>query len=449
MNAEKITPFDYIWCLAKMIWSNRRMVQKWLTFQCLDSQFCQRSFNPSIAIVPFISLSIDLRSLVLFTVLSFFVNGVFLVLIFGIRQQVFLKWLAYGCFSFAIGWVLFFMRFKFGINLITLPLANILILLMPISMVFSILNFLNQRYSKWYIFSILFFLSFTFLLLAWYMKDPLIPGVYSSIANGFFYLTVGIVLMRKMQPKPAIAWVIISLNGLNAFFLFLRAGILGMTWLFPLMVDPDLRLELLTDCLYFNIIFMNAQVLCFPILDFINAQHDLEVANRQLEELSNRDVLTGFLNRRTLNQRIQVEIDRFQRAGIPFSVILFDVDHFKQINDNFGHLVGDLVLEQLAQLVQQLLRSGDLVTRYGGEEFLVLLPMTNLAKALDVAERLRLSLSLLQFNHPDIPTSYRVTASFGVATFGAGMTTADALLKQADVALYQAKTQGRNRVCPM
>ena len=399
--------------------------------------------------MPFPALAIDLKSLVLFTVLSFFVNGMFLLLIFGIRQQIFLKWLAYGCFSFAIGWILFFLRFSYGINFITLPLANLLILFMPIAMIFSIFCFLEKRYSRGWSFGMLLLLTFTLVLLAWKMHDPLIPGIYSSIVNGFLYLAVGIVLMRTMQPKPAIAWVIISLNGLNALFLLLRALILSLTWFFPTLLSPALKLELLTDCLYFNVIFINAQVLCFPILDFINAQHELETANDQLEELSNRDALTGFFNRRTLNQRLQLEVDRFHQTQIPFSVILFDVDYFKTINDSLGHLIGDLVLEQLAQLVQQLLRSGDLVTRYGGEEFLVLLPMTNLPKAIDVAERLRLSLSLLQFDHPDIPPSFRVTASFGVATFGGAVLSANDLLKQADVALYQAKTQGRNRVCPM
>jgi diguanylate cyclase (GGDEF)-like protein len=218
-------------------------------------------------------------------------------------------------------------------------------------------------------------------------------------------------------------------------------------WLSPSFITDVVSTELLTVALYFNVICVDAQILCFPILDFMEAQKSLTTANQDLEVISNIDELTGLLNRRTLNVRLDIEISRYKTDNVPFSVILFDLDHFKNINDNFGHLTGDIVLKQIARLTKQLVRPSDLVMRYGGEEFIVLLLETDCSEALSIAERLCAGIAQCYFDHPDIPSLFHITASFGVAGLRTDQLSMGELLKRADIALYKAKTEGRNRVC--
>lgn len=152
------------------------------------------------------------------------------------------------------------------------------------------------------------------------------------------------------------------------------------------------------------------------------------------------DALTGLPNRLKLNEVLASELARYQRYKTPFSLALFDIDHFKQINDTYGHQQGDQVLQQVARVVRQLIRAVDTVGRWGGEEFLLVLPETPLAGAVTTVERLRQAVAAADYG----PVG-RVTASFGVAEVRAG-DDADKLLRRADTALYRAKNRGRNRV---
>jgi diguanylate cyclase (GGDEF)-like protein len=171
---------------------------------------------------------------------------------------------------------------------------------------------------------------------------------------------------------------------------------------------------------------------------------ELEEANRSLRELAERDMLTAMYNRRAFMERLDQEIGRGDRFPRPFSIVLFDVDHFKQFNDLYGHAAGDFVLQLIARLLEQQSRDMDVAARIGGEEFALLLPEASLTEALIIAERLRDVLA----KTPCIfegKTLHQITASFGVATFPA-FQTMGALLKAADLALYRAKREGRNRV---
>jgi diguanylate cyclase (GGDEF)-like protein len=166
------------------------------------------------------------------------------------------------------------------------------------------------------------------------------------------------------------------------------------------------------------------------------------------EELRTRamvDELTGLLNRATILERLQRQIDRDMRNGGAASIVLIDLDNFKRINDSHGHPVGDEVLRHAAKTLTGTVRSCDEVGRYGGEEFLAVLPGCNLQSALKVAERMRTALST-----PSCATSVgpvQVSASFGVASMeGIGYLPTTELLNQADAALYRAKRAGRNRV---
>jgi diguanylate cyclase len=162
----------------------------------------------------------------------------------------------------------------------------------------------------------------------------------------------------------------------------------------------------------------------------------------QLEELATTDSLTGLLNRRAFSERADVECRRAQRRGTALSVLMFDIDHFKQVNDSYGHEAGDLVLVRCAGICREQLRDVDVVARYGGEEFVVLLPDSDLASAQEVAERLRTA-----FADARIPTEkgeLRFTSSFGIAAHLHG-TDIGRTLRHADEALYTAKGAGRNR----
>jgi diguanylate cyclase (GGDEF)-like protein len=173
---------------------------------------------------------------------------------------------------------------------------------------------------------------------------------------------------------------------------------------------------------------------------------ELEAANEQLHAQSRRDDLTGLWNRRHLDAALLEECQRARRSGQPLSFVLMDLDGFKAVNDELGHAAGDRCLRRLgAFLAESVSRSGEVVARYGGEEFGLLLPGSDLETAERLAERLREALeqldlgSVVGFDRP-------ITASFGVASFGAGLEDPKALIGAADDALYRGKSAGRNRV---
>ena len=155
------------------------------------------------------------------------------------------------------------------------------------------------------------------------------------------------------------------------------------------------------------------------------------------------DALTGLWNRRALDENMLVHLAIAQRYGSPFSVVLLDIDHFKEINDRFGHRAGDEVLRQFGPLLQAGTRSADLVTRYGGEEFALLLPQTDAQGALVIAERIRQMLEEQPFEING--QAYRLQVSAGVAEVRVG-DDAGTLLGRADEALYRSKAAGRNCV---
>jgi len=156
------------------------------------------------------------------------------------------------------------------------------------------------------------------------------------------------------------------------------------------------------------------------------------------------DGLTGLWNRRVIVERLSEEMIRCQRDEMPLSVILADVDHFKKINDTFGHPVGDVVLQEISAVLSRTLRSYDCVGRYGGEEFLMILPNCGMESALLRGEQLRLAVQAACIQ--DGETSLQVTASFGVASVIPSQDTAETIIRAADAALYQAKSSGRNCV---
>jgi diguanylate cyclase (GGDEF)-like protein len=173
---------------------------------------------------------------------------------------------------------------------------------------------------------------------------------------------------------------------------------------------------------------------------------DLVMKNRILSEISHKDALTGLYNRFYVMEKIDSEMNRALRHGYPISVLMLDLDHFKRINDSYGHPVGDEVLKIVGQVLRDSCRVYDVAGRYGGEEFCIVLPETQVGNTTQVAERIRNRLATTPLSVGS--TSIVVTASIGVAGMDSteGVLSASTLVERADRALYSAKHRGRNRV---
>lgn len=179
-------------------------------------------------------------------------------------------------------------------------------------------------------------------------------------------------------------------------------------------------------------------------LRIVALQKALLASNQQLEELSHTDPLTGAANRRSFDEELVLRFEHARRYKRPLSLAMIDIDHFKQINDIYGHQAGDTVLRCVAKVLQRVTRQSDVVSRYGGEEFAVVVPETQLLEALQFAEKIRVAVATEDLGAGMPP---RVTVSVGVATFGyTALANAAELLRASDAALYRAKANGRNRV---
>ena len=190
-----------------------------------------------------------------------------------------------------------------------------------------------------------------------------------------------------------------------------------------------------------TLMYQMSLVFIIIILAFTYRQYELSRYTKKLLHLSETDFLTRLYNRTKISHLLNSEMQRAHRFELPFSVILFDIDYFKKINDTFGHQMGDKVLVALAQIAKESIRSYDLIGRWGGEEFLVLCPECTYQEALSVAERLRASIEAAT-----TPTDEKHTISLGVATMVSD-DTPHTLIARVDSALYEAKKTGRNRVC--
>jgi diguanylate cyclase (GGDEF)-like protein len=182
------------------------------------------------------------------------------------------------------------------------------------------------------------------------------------------------------------------------------------------------------------------------LLKFVSEQNIEAQYHSDLHEKLAHDTLTGLSNKRSFEQVIEAEVQRALRYGRRLSLIMMDLDHFKLVNDEHGHLAGDAVLRQLGEALRSRLRRGDSLFRIGGEELALILPETLLATALFVADSYRQLIEVTEFRTPD--EVIRLTLSAGVAEYAQEMTTAAELIGLADRRLYQAKSSGRNRVEP-
>jgi len=173
---------------------------------------------------------------------------------------------------------------------------------------------------------------------------------------------------------------------------------------------------------------------------------DKSLLFQHTKELSITDDLTGLYNRRYFNQRLEREVQRAKRYRRPLSILMVDIDYFKNYNDINGHLLGDEVLKKVALLLESNLRKADIVARYGGEEFVILLPEIDKSHADQVAEKLRRTIELRNFPKEQYQPNKNLTISIGLSTLPDDSTNSRELIEFADRALYRAKAEGRNRV---
>lgn len=224
-----------------------------------------------------------------------------------------------------------------------------------------------------------------------------------------------------------------------SFTLILLSTALGLTRFIPesLTAAGNLGLvSLMRHEVYLLVIAIFIFVLAKSKDDHYLARLDA----KRLQEVAQTDALTGLPNRLLLDQELQRALDVAGRHSRPLALIMFDLDRFKSVNDQYGHLVGDKVLQEVAALVRPLLRTGDLLGRWGGEEFLILAPETSLEQARNLAERIR-----LQFESHVFSRDLTITASFGVVA-GSGLESSAELYERVDALLYAAKGTGRNKV---
>lgn len=181
-------------------------------------------------------------------------------------------------------------------------------------------------------------------------------------------------------------------------------------------------------------------------IELARANQELREANARLKEITQIDPLTELLNRRGLYVRLEQELERIKRHAEPLSMLLLDIDYFKRYNDQYGHLEGDRLLKELSGLLRKHTRAIDSVARFGGEEFLFLLPQTDMETSIQIAERYRALIEEMDFDN------HSITASFGVSTMNSlpkdatAATMFDRLMEQADKAMYFSKEHGRNQV---
>lgn len=195
---------------------------------------------------------------------------------------------------------------------------------------------------------------------------------------------------------------------------------------------------------------VSVPVLCSDELGMVTAMFNemvmqLRTDQTRLEELAATDALTGLANRKQIMSNLVLQIEGFRRYGVSFALLVLDIDFFKKINDTHGHLAGDSVLQEVAEILRTLLRRLDTAGRYGGEEFMILLDTTDLDQAVLTAERIRQSVEEHVFAWRE--QALRITVSIGVGAISVADDAADSLIARVDAALYRAKTEGRNRIC--
>jgi diguanylate cyclase len=265
--------------------------------------------------------------------------------------------------------------------------------------------------------------------------------IYDSVAGGFWAGAMGLNPLPTVTALSMMAMNNIAAGGPRLFMIGSAAQIAGALvayFIFLPPLFPDITQLQVYACLPMLVIYpMAIGLVCYRVA------LQLSKSKKSLEKLSTTDSLTGLMNHGAWKDLLTVEFNNCRTLNRQNSVALIDIDHFKSINDTYGHIIGDNVLKQLSNALSASLRETDLAGRYGGDEFCVILPDTTLAQATDILERLRRTVH--EHAHSALP-DLKLSLSIGIAAYGPHLTDAGTWLHEADMALYEAKSTGRNRV---
>ncbi len=258
-------------------------------------------------------------------------------------------------------------------------------------------------------------------------------GLSSPMAS--FMLAVPGIALYFLGKKHAFIWLGIIIF-LYIFITFGGQILVNNTFTFP---EVRRDLESIEELM---ISFLMLFVTCYIF-------YTIKDIKQKLSNIALHDQLTGILNRNGIRAFVDYEQRKFKRNKKPFSVMILDIDYFKKINDTYGHDVGDIVIAKVGQILKDSLRDSDSTARWGGEEFLILLPETNLEFAIERAEKVRKSIESFRFNAKNMDKNFNITVSIGVSGLDGHEDDLnfDELLSQADKGLYKAKNSGRNQVC--
>jgi diguanylate cyclase (GGDEF)-like protein len=279
-------------------------------------------------------------------------------------------------------------------------------------------------------------------LVVWQMVHGILAVVWSYAITGpargavlailVLILTYGMFALRARQTRRLVQFAVV---------------VLGATMVWKCQTDP-LRYPLWVEAVHLIfsvIVLLGVSALSIRMgalrANLRQQKRELEVSLERIRLLATQDELTGLVNRRHMTVLLQAEQARQQRTGQAMSLVLLDLDHFKRVNDNFGHRAGDIVLKDFSAAASRSLRASDVLARWGGEEFLLVLPGTTAEEALRCVERMRASLAHTSFDA--IAPDLHITFSAGLSSCGAG-DSLDAAIERADQAMYRAKAQGRN-----
>ena len=269
----------------------------------------------------------------------------------------------------------------------------------------------------------------------------------SLVSNGLVLIGIAILIcslaaVKKITRQLPVGRSCKSWWAMAGLIIFFVAGYIGYIAIFWNIHAS------MVDLIVPGIFFFGACFVWFST--FIALQTTLDVMRvNDLEQETFTDPLTGIYNRRFMEKRLAEEISKARRYNFELSVLLFDLDYFKRVNDEYGHQAGDQVLIEFSALVNEQLRDSDILSRYGGEEFIIIAPNTGPANAALLAERLRARIEAQEFlkDHDGIQqTELHITVSIGLVSFGDGNDNEETLIGNADRNLYQAKDEGRNRV---
>jgi diguanylate cyclase (GGDEF)-like protein len=407
---------------------------------------------------------LDANTLMLVAVGVFTTTGLFMALAYRIREERAYLWLSAGTLAFAIGWSLQLSQYVIGINLITIPLSHLFLLLLPIALICASLDFLKLQGMIFALIITTPLLVTLFFILRITMHHEVIPGALTASLNGAMYLATAWIFKGYSYPHNAMTRAIIGANVVIGAFFILRTAVLLYATVLPQGVSPEFINEMVYTTLFVNLVCVLAQALCFPLLDLMRSQSDLSRVNRHLSHVADRDILTGVYNHRAFKVRLEVELQFHKPNRLPLSVILFDIDHFKNVNHHYGQVAGDAVLLGIAEIIESVSRDKDTCARYGDDAFALLLPDTNQEQAIAIAESIRAAIAdattgadahaeAISDRDGDrggdiggFPTA--ITCAFGVASLNPQMDTPHAIMSSADFALCAAKRNGGNCVYP-